>query len=222
MIRRGALAAAALGPQLSRRRQEHALRRRCARRGALALTYDDGPGPRLTPQLLDLLGERGGRATFYALGERAAAAPEVLDRAVREAHEVGCHGYAHINAAHATGAVRDIERGYQALAPWVGARGIFRPPYGKRSAASALALRRRGAPLGWWTVDSGDALLEAPDLDAVVDEVDRAGGGVVLLHDFDRGPEQRDREAYVLRATAALLDLAERRGWRVVPQGTLV
>ncbi len=139
-----------------------------------------------------------------------------------EGHEVGCHGYAHVNAARSTGACATSSAAIAALAPWVPPAGIFRPPYGKRSAASALALRRRGAPLGWWTVDSGNGLLQPPDLGAVLARVDHSGGGVVLLHDFDRGPGQRDREDYVLRATAALLDLAERRGWRAVPQGTLL
>jgi peptidoglycan-N-acetylglucosamine deacetylase len=201
--------------------QRHALRRRCARTGTLVLTYDDGPGDRLTRQLLDRLAERGARATFFPLGSRAPEAPSVLDRAVAAGHEVGCHGHSHVNAIDCArgSAGRDIELGYEALAPWVGPRGLFRPPYGKLSAESWRALRRRGAPLGWWTVDSGDALLATPRMDPVLASLRRAGGGVVLMHDFDRDPPEPGRERFVLELTEALLDLGHERGWRVSTLG---
>lgn len=220
------LAAAAAGtlPQVGRRVGEHRLRRRCARDGVLALTYDDGPGERLTPRLLDVLADHRARATFFPLGRRAEAAPEVMDRIVGDGHEVGCHGYAHLDALRTPreAALRDIAEGYAALAPWLSRRGVFRPPHGKRTLATARALRRRQAPVGWWTIDSGDSLREPPDAEAVVSRVTAAGGGVVLLHDFDRGTDDRAREDYVLELTAALLATARRRGWRVATAGTLV
>jgi peptidoglycan/xylan/chitin deacetylase (PgdA/CDA1 family) len=181
------------------------------------LTYDDGPGPVLTPQLLDLLAAHDARATFFPLGRRAEAAPEVLDRVQRTGHEIGCHGYAHRNAWKSSprAAVEDVEAGYAALAPWVVADGVFRPPYGKLVGPTWLALRRRGAPLGWWTVDSGDTThADLPDPDAVARSVAEAGGGVVLLHDHDREPEWAGREAYVLEVTRALLRAAAQNGLR--------
>lgn len=210
--------------ECARLAQQRALRRRCTRSGTLVLTYDDGPGLRVTPRLLDLLAERSARATFFPLGERAAGAEEVLARAAAERHELGCHGHAHVNAvAAARGfAARDIERGYEALAPWIGPRAIFRPPYGKLSNESRRALRHRGAPLGWWTVDSGDALVPDPRPAPVLRALERAGGGVVLMHDFDRDPPEPVREDFVLDLTGALLDLAQARGWRVTTLGELM
>ena len=204
--------------------QRYALRRRCSRSGALVLTYDDGPGARLTPKLLDSLDELGVRATFFPLGNRATRAPELLSRVARAGHELGCHGHAHVNARACPrgSAERDIELGYRALAPWVDPQGLFRPPFGKLSAESSRALRRRGAPVAWWTVDSGDALLPPPSVGPVVDAVDRAGGGVVLMHDFDRDPPEPDRERFVLDLTTTLLELAQRRGWRVATLGELL
>jgi peptidoglycan/xylan/chitin deacetylase (PgdA/CDA1 family) len=206
-----------MATQVPRRR----LRARSA--GALALTYDDGPGRRLTPQLLDLLAEREARATFYVLGERAEAAPGILDRMIAEGHEVGCHGYGHVNALTAPRAVatRDVDHGYAALGRWVSADAAFRPPYGKLRPATWRIARRRGAPIGWWTVDSGDSLLPDPDLDSVLADIAGQGGGVVLLHDFDRGAGHEAREDFTLAATAALLDLAAARGWTVTTQGAL-
>jgi peptidoglycan/xylan/chitin deacetylase (PgdA/CDA1 family) len=222
-VARAATALAGTATYAQRRAAERRLRAVCKREGALALTYDDGPGQRLTPQLLDLFAERGARATFYALGKRAEAAPAILDRMLAEGHEVGCHGFAHVNALTAPRAdtVADMERGYDALQRWIGADGAFRPPYGKLRPATWRRARRRGARLGWWTIDSGDSLLEEPRLDAVLAGVERDGGGVVLLHDFDRDEHNRDRERYTLDATAALLDLAAARNWAVTTQSGL-
>lgn len=204
--------------------QKRALRRRCARSGTLVLSYDDGPGPRLTPKVLDCLAGRGARATFFPLGSRASEAPDVLDLSAAAGHELGCHGYSHVNATRCQpgSAERDIDLGYGALARWVEPRGLFRPPYGKLSAESWRALRRRGAPLGWWTVDSGDALLGPPSIAPVVAAVDRAGGGVVLMHDFDRDPPEPRREAFVLELTDTLLELAAKRCWRVSTLGEVL
>jgi peptidoglycan/xylan/chitin deacetylase (PgdA/CDA1 family) len=197
--------------------QRHSLRRRCARSGKLVLSYDDGPGKRLTPQLLEVLAGRGARATFFPLGSRASEGSALLDRAVAAGHELGCHGYDHVNARDCApgSAEHDIELGYAALAPWVEPQGLFRPPYGKMSSESWRVLRRRRAPVGWWTVDSGDTVLDTPSVAPVVAAVARAGGGVVLMHDFDRIPREPERERFVLELTTALLDLARRRGWTV-------
>ncbi|MEW6252352.1 MAG: hypothetical protein AB1716_17070, partial [Planctomycetota bacterium] len=102
-------------------------------------------------------------------------------------------------------------------------RPLYRPPYGKLNLASWLALRRRGARLAWWTVDSGDTHRTLPDPAAVVERVRRAGGGVVLMHDFDRDPPNDvPRAAFVLRLTELLLQAAGREGWRVRPLGEIL
>jgi peptidoglycan/xylan/chitin deacetylase (PgdA/CDA1 family) len=217
-VARAAAALAGTATGVARKVAERRLRARVA--GTLVLTYGDGPGPRLTPRLLDLLGEHGAHATFYVLGTRAQAAPVILDRMIAEGHEVGCHGQDHLHALRVSraAALADIERGYAALAPWVPRDGAFRPPYGKLRPATWRSTRRRGAPLGWWTVDSGDSLLAPTDLDAVLRTTADAGGGVVLLHDFDRGDGDREREDYTFEATAALLALARERRWTVATQ----
>jgi peptidoglycan/xylan/chitin deacetylase (PgdA/CDA1 family) len=218
-----AAALAGTATRLPRKVTERRLRERCARDGLLALTYDDGPGERLTPRLLDLLAGFDAKATFYVLGSRASAAPAILDRVIAEGHEVGCHGFDHVNALRVPRAVAtsDVERGYAALTRWVDRDAAFRPPYGKLRPATWRLARRRGAALGWWTVDSGDSLLAPPDLEAVVATVRRERGGVVLLHDFDRGEADREREEFTLATTAALLELARERGWTVTTQSAL-
>lgn len=221
---RPARLAASLVAIAERRAEERRLRRLCGLRGTVCLTYDDGPGTRVTPAVLDLLAEHGAAATFFPLGQRAEGAPEVLDRALADGHELGCHGHAHVDALACarSEAAGDIARGYSALSRWIAADAPYRPPYGRLSAEARRALRARRAPVAWWTADSGDALLATPDAAAVLEAVERAGGGVVLMHDFDRDPPEPERERFVLDVTAALLELAQRRGWRVAPVGTLL
>ena len=135
---------------------------------------------------------------------------------LREAgHELGVHTFDHGHAwriSTAT-AIADIDAGYEAAAPWVAPDGVFRPPHGKMTIATWRALRRRGARVCWWTVDSGDTWAELPPVSRVVEQVRSAGGGVLLMHDFDREP---DRERFVLETTEALLQLAAREGFRVM------
>jgi cellulose synthase/poly-beta-1,6-N-acetylglucosamine synthase-like glycosyltransferase/peptidoglycan/xylan/chitin deacetylase (PgdA/CDA1 family)/spore germination protein YaaH len=69
------------------------------RPGLIALTFDDGPDPRWTPQILDILKERHVPATFFIVGENALTERGLLERMIREGHEVGSHTYTHPNLA---------------------------------------------------------------------------------------------------------------------------
>lgn len=221
----GALGACAVGgawfsPHALRLLAERRLLRRCRETRSLVLSYDDGPGPTLTPALLDLLAAHGARATFLPLGRRAAEHPEVLDRVAAGGHEIGCHAAFHRNAWKVSprAGLEDIAAGYARLARWVPPDGLFRPPHGKLTLATWWALRRRGAPLAWWTHDSGDTADVLPSPDDVVEAVRHAGGGVVLMHDFDREAERR---GFVLSATERLLTMARQQGLSVRACGEL-
>ena len=61
----------------------------------VAITFDDGPHPQYTPRLLDMLKERGIKATFYVIGQNVAQYPEIMQRMVAEGHEIGNHSYTH-------------------------------------------------------------------------------------------------------------------------------
>ena len=98
-------------------------------------------------------------------------------------------------------------QGYRTLAPWLSPSGRFRPPYGKVNVGSWLAARRRGAPIDWWTIDSGDTWAEPPAPESIAERVVREHGGVVLLHDFDRDADGAARADYVLRT----VDMVTRR-----------
>ncbi len=198
------------------------LRRRCRRERVLALTYDDGPSSRLTPEVLDLLDEHGVRATFFLIGRSVVGQEPLVRRIAAAGHELGCHSMEHLHAWRAAPwrVVADIVSGYQRLAPWVPEDGLFRPPYGKIILSSWLHLLARNAPVAWWTHDSGDTHRRLPPDDLLADRVGRDGGGVVLLHDSDR-PDPAHRK-FVLNATRSLLRRARVEGFRVELVGSLL
>jgi len=217
--------AAYFSPYIIRMVEEARLRQCCRDQQTLVLTYDDGPGENLTPRLLDLLDTYQVSATFFLLGMRVQESPGFVARLAEAGHELGCHSQCHLNAwkAWPWHVLNDIRAGYRTLGDAVPADSPFRPPYGKLVLPTWWALRLRGAPIGWWTVDSGDTHARLPQSDEVVKQVKSAGGGVVLLHDFDRqGNQAAERADFVLETTAALLEAALVENWNVQPLGRLL
>lgn len=183
-------------------------------RGKLALTYDDGPGRQLTPALVDLLERHDARATFFLVGFRAVAAPQVCDRLKMAGHELGCHTHMHMKPWKIMPwtTARDMRDGYASMAPWLVPEAPFRPPFGKLTTWTWLEAKRRGAPLCFWTVDGCDTHPRLPDPEQVARAIVNQDGAIVLLHSHDRGD---DRAAYVLAVTEHLLRLARQRGLQI-------
>ena len=204
----------------------HSLATRCRRVKALVLTYDDGPGETLTPELMELLHHYQVKATFFALGRRALRSPEVLDRVATEGHELACHGYQHCHSwkVWPHEAFDDIDKGYASLARWMPANAMFRPPHGKITLFTWLTLVKRKARMVWWTHDSGDTHSGTlPSVEKVVDGIIQAGGGVVLLHDFDRVDtgNHHPRHEFVLNVTRRLIERAGQSGLKILKLGEL-
>jgi peptidoglycan/xylan/chitin deacetylase (PgdA/CDA1 family) len=198
-------------PLLGRLYSVSNLQQRVSRNGELILTYDDGPSETLTPRLLDLLLKYDAKATFFLLGRNAQMHPEIVDRIVREGHQVGCHSFGHLNAwkVWPWRAVRDIEVGYDSLAAWVSQNGMFRPPYGKMTIATSWAIGKRSAKVAWWTIDSRDSWKTAREPSWIIKEILMRRGGIVLMHD---GSEQND---FVLKATELVLRSAKQEAIKV-------
>jgi peptidoglycan/xylan/chitin deacetylase (PgdA/CDA1 family) len=212
--------AAYFSPWFWRQYRMNRVRKEVIKNRILALTYDDGPSSTVTPQLLDLLERRRARATFFMLGRHAQQYPHVVDRVIKEGHDVGCHSDQHLNAWKALPweAVADIDAGYERLSPWIQANGMFRPPHGKMTLPTYWSIRRRGAPVWWWTIDSEDTYGTLPSVSQVADRLRNEGGGIVLMHDLDRTQPRND---FVLEVTTALLDVADRESFKVVPLSQL-
>ncbi|HXY92489.1 MAG TPA: polysaccharide deacetylase family protein [Acidimicrobiia bacterium] len=159
------------------------------RRGHVALTFDDGPDPVSTPEILGALDELGWQATFFMLGDMVRRAPLLAREVAAAGHEIAVHGDEHRNMLRRTpgGAERDVARAYDTIAAATGVEPRwFRPPFGILSFSSLRAARRHGMATVLWTTWGRDWRREATPDSVVVDVTRRyVDGGTVLLHDSD-------------------------------------
>lgn len=199
-----------------RRRLTNDIKRRS--RGILALTYDDGPGDRLQRGILKLLKKHDAKATFFLLGLRVAGCKKQIDEITDAGHEIGTHAFSHLNAALVDPITifRDFRLAEHAFRAEGEQPKVYRPPYGRLTLSNWWQARRARVALVFWTHDGGDTARELSAISSVRKAVDRAGGGVVLLHSHDRSASGTSREEYVLRVTEDLLQLAKERDFRVV------
>lgn len=150
----------------------------------VALTFDDGPNPETTSQLLDILKEEQVHATFFVLGSRAQYYPELVRRAKDEGHQIGTHTYGHKLLTKLTDEERrsEIDRANEAIEAATGAPPTaLRPPYGSyNDAVKADA----NMPVVMWSVDPED--WKYRDADTVCENILSAveDGDIVLLHDI--------------------------------------
>jgi peptidoglycan/xylan/chitin deacetylase (PgdA/CDA1 family) len=163
--------------------------------GAVCLTFDDGPDPVTTPEILRALSKSGARATFFLLGKNVEAYPELTAKIVSEGHEVGEHSYSHLSPflTGPTAYLRDLNRGRRILASRTEVRGhaLFRPPWGKLNAGTLIyvILHRRRVIL--WDLDPKDFATDSPQTIAEFVTEHIRSGQILLLHDGryrKRGP----------------------------------
>jgi peptidoglycan/xylan/chitin deacetylase (PgdA/CDA1 family) len=155
--------------------------------GALALTFDDGPSPEHTPAVLDRLRELGIRATFFVVGARAEAHPALIARISAEGHELGHHSWSHTEPDDTSAAtlVAEARRTSSLLCTLSGRSPcLFRPPYGKVTAAKMLGLCAIGQTVVLWNRDPKDfAQGTLHPIRRWVETEPLSGGDIVLLHD---------------------------------------
>ncbi len=156
----------------------------------VAMTFDDGPHAQNTPRLLDILKQRGIKATFFVVGQNAAENPEILKRIVAEGHELANHSYTHpILASLGESGLRDqLEKTHQAVLKATGVTmKIMRPPYG---ALSEPQRRWTNTNFGYriilWDVDPLDWKFR--DASRVENEIlgHVKAGSIVLSHDIHK------------------------------------
>ena len=192
----------------------------------VALTFDDGPDPKWTPQILDILRQNHVHATFFVIGKHAEDNPSLIRRILKEGHEIGSHTYTHPNLSETTGEQATLElNATQRLIEWLSGRTtiLFRPPYSADSMpaspdeAQPIAL---ATDLGYITV--GESIdpqdWDRPGVDEIVRRVKegRDSGSIILLHDAGGDRSQ------TVAALPRILDFLKARADSVVPAGKLL
>ncbi|MBE9479400.1 MAG: polysaccharide deacetylase family protein [Chloroflexi bacterium] len=148
-----------------------------------ALTFDDGPDPRFTPRLLEILESYGTKAAFFMVGENANRYPELVRRVAQAGHAIGNHSWDHTSFRLIAGRERraQIRACESAIAPY--GQKLFRPPYGHQSIASRLDALWLGYQVVTWNVIAYDWLDR--DADRLVYQIVSKiqPGSVILFHD---------------------------------------
>ncbi len=165
----------------------------------IALTFDDGPDPLVTPLVLDVLKAHGITATFFLIGKNVQRSPDLAARILAEGHEIGNHSHdhpRHIYLWSARAITRDAARAQEAIRSATGQTpSLYRPPVGFRSLDMAHAMRQTGLTLVNFSVRSLDTRDHNPD--RITKRIITAAtpGGIILLHDGSDRHNAADRTA---------------------------
>lgn len=156
------------------------------------LTFDDGPDPESTPQVLAALSGADIKATFFMLGRNVEAHPRLAERVFEAGHRIGNHSYSHPHLTDlAEAEIREeIVRADRLLAPYLGAEKLFRPPYGHTNALVAQIAADLGYRQVRWTVDPRDWDSDYKPrkwMDFAIARMHALSSCVVLLHDVQPG-----------------------------------
>ena len=156
-------------------------------RAQVAITIDDGPDPEVTPQVLEILARYGAQATFFCIGERAAAQPELCQRILAGGHSIENHGARHPTLCALSGPAgwrREIAGGQEILHGITGrAPRFYRAVAGLRNPYLDPVLQALGVQLATWTRRGFDTRERDPD--KVLRRLTQglAAGDILLLHD---------------------------------------
>jgi polysaccharide deacetylase family sporulation protein PdaB len=188
----------------------------------LALTFDDGPDPADTPQILDLLHKYHAKATFFVIGNRVERYPQLLLREVWEGHEVANHTYEHpyFNKNTSLHRIKDeINKAEQAILNITGQNtSLFRPPAGYFNDTIITAAHHSHHTLVLWSWHQDTKDWDTPGTDKIVRIVlDHAhNGDIVLFHDYVKGQTQ------TIDALKLILPALQERGFEFVTVSELL
>ncbi len=191
--------------------------------GRIVLTIDDGPDPAVTPAVLDLLARHGARASFFLIGVRAEACPELVRRIAAAGHGIENHSYRHDHGFSLRGPrwlTEDLARAQQCLTRLAGrAPRFFRAPAGLRSPLLDPVLARSRLRLASWTRRGFDTRTGDPAkvLERLAGRQGErlAAGDILLVHDGHAARDQAGQPV-ILAVLEQLLPLCRQRGLAVV------
>lgn len=149
---------------------------------SLYLTFDDGPNPGTTPEVLGILKKYNAKATFFCLGERAVQFPGLMEAIRKNGHGIGNHGFLHLDGwkTNKTKYIKNAERADKHTSS-----RLYRPPFGRLSFAQFHALKKKYR-IVMWNVMSYD--FKAPTIESCTRIVTRRtnNGSVIVFHDVEK------------------------------------
>ena len=183
----------------------------------VAMTFDDGPHPKLTPKLLDMLKERNIKATFFVIGKCVAEFPDIAKRIVDEGHEIANHSWSHpqLTKLSPSAFASEIAQTNEAIEKATGIRPVtMRPPYGAINASLTKRLNDEyGLCVILWSVDPQDWKIRKSEHVSSHIIKNTAPGSIILAHDIH--PSTID-------AMPPALDALQSKGYKFVTVTELI
>ena len=186
----------------------------------VALTFDDGPDPTYTPQVLELLARYDVKATFFVLGRRVDAHPDILRQIVAAGHAIGNHSYSRaiLRGVWPDEIAAELNRGGDAVYRAAGVRTrLFRHPGGMQGAFLPFITKAGGWQVVVWSLDPRDYTQPGPGEIARRVLEGAHSGAIVLLH--DGSPDGNQPRRQTVAALPAILEGLRARGYRFVSLG---
>lgn len=154
---------------------------------AILLTFDDGPDPEITPQILELLDDYDRKAIFFLIGEKAKKYPELVKEIHKRGHSIGNHSYTHekwFDMRSSTIMTKELEQTNSVLENSIGEKvAYFRPPYGVTNPNLKKAIKNTKLKSIGWSFRSLDTGKQSVEQISQRIEKGIKGGEILLFHD---------------------------------------
>lgn len=182
----------------------------------IALTFDDGPDPQDTPQILDLLKKYKAKSTFFVIGSLVEKYPSIVQRQVREGHELANHSFSHpiftkrISIGKMNQEIKETENSIFAVTGQV--PSLFRPPGGYYDESIIHTSNKAGYLVVMWSWHQDTRDWTNPGVDNIVKKVvnNARNGDIVLFHDHISGRSQ------TIAALKRILPELQKKGFKCI------
>ncbi|HML35148.1 polysaccharide deacetylase family protein [Sporomusa sphaeroides] len=190
----------------------------CLTEKVVALTFDDGPNPPYTTELLNLLDRENVKATFFLIGQNVERYPDIVRDIARRGYVIGSHTFSHSDLLKLDDQqiAWEMDQSLRVIEQATGNRPhLLRPPHGFRDAAILEKAKERNLKVIQWSVMAED--WKKPGIDIIAERVVNKvkNGSIVLLHDGDGVVSGGDRSQSIA-ATAKIIRRLQEQGYRFV------
>lgn len=172
----------------------------------LYLTFDDGPTPEITDQVLDILEQNKAKATFFCIGKNVKKYLEIFKRILAEGHAVGNHTYDHLKGSKTQTTIyfENTQKANELIKS-----NLFRPPYGRIKSQQVKQLQKKGYKVIMWDVLSYDWDAEISK-EKVLEHVTKnaKSGSIIVFHDSEKASRN------MLHALPKVLDYFSKKGFK--------
>ncbi|SJZ73865.1 polysaccharide deacetylase family protein [Garciella nitratireducens] len=188
----------------------------------IALTFDDGPHPQYTPEILDILNKYNAKATFFVLGKFAEQYPDIIKREMLEEHEVGNHTYSHIdiNNTSSTEIVEEFEKTQEIIFSTTGTfPKVMRPPFGYYNKEISNIAKKHHCTIVLWSQAKDHKDWSNPGIKKIVNTIlsQVENGDIILLHD-----NVYHQESHTVEALKIILPELKKKGYEFVTISKLI